>query len=257
MASEITLYSMMICPFAQRTRIHLELVGLPFELVNLDICAPRPAWFLALNSAGQVPVLVRGDDIVCDSPVIADYIQTIATNPLPAGRTPERQNAIRSLVDYAGKDFIAGLYMLLAARTADERAARVDAALETFRWLDAFLAEHGPDDTAPPWLDGGFGVAEMMIAPFFLRYEVVRYYQEFEVPDAPGYHRVARWRDAMLEHPVVRSTAESVPDLIKLYEDYTLGFFNGAVPPDRDRSSLDLASPLADRPLPDRAASVL
>ncbi|MDJ0867927.1 MAG: hypothetical protein QNK03_17615 [Myxococcota bacterium] len=50
--------------------------------------------------------------------------------------------------------------------------------------------------------------------------------------------------------------SESVLDLIKLYEDYTLGYYNGAVPPGRARSSLDLAVPPASRPLPARASSV-
>ena len=59
-----------------------------------------------------------------------------------------------------------------------------------------------------------------------------------------------------LGFPVVLKTAESIPDLIKLYEDYTIGFFNGAVPTGKERSSLDLAVPLADRPMPERAASV-
>lgn len=45
----IRLYSMVTCPFAQRTRIHLDLLELPFELEDFDICHPRPDWFLQLN----------------------------------------------------------------------------------------------------------------------------------------------------------------------------------------------------------------
>lgn len=240
------LYSMVICPFAQRTRIHLELLDIPFELVNLDICTPRPAWFLELNPAGQVPVLVYGDEVVADSPLVADFLQKVSDKPLPAG-------SIRSLVPYVGNEFIAGLYILMAAKTPEERKERIENALDTYRWLDRFLADHAEGD---PWVGETFGFAEMMIAPFFLRYEVVRYYQAFDVPETAEFERVVRWRDAMLAHPVVQSTAESVSDLIKLYEDYTLGFFNGAVPTGRERSSCDLSIPLDARPLPPRAASV-
>ena len=73
---------MVICPFAQRTRLHLELLGLPYELQNLDICRPRPDGFLALNPTGQVPVVERGDDVVCDSSVVAEYL-------LPSGEPCE------------------------------------------------------------------------------------------------------------------------------------------------------------------------
>lgn len=41
-------------------------------------------------------------------------------------------------------------------------------------------------------------------------------------------------------------------DYIKLYEDYALGYGNGAVPQGRSRSSFDLTVPLAARPLPPR-----
>ena len=35
-----------------------------------------------------------------------------------------------------------------------------------------------------------------------------------------------------------------------------IGFYNGAVPTGAERSSLDLTPPLAERPMPERAASV-
>jgi glutathione S-transferase len=41
-------------------------------------------------------------------------------------------------------------------------------------------------------------------------------------------------------------------DFIKLYEDYSLGYGNGAAPAGRARSSLDLSMPLAERPMPVR-----
>jgi glutathione S-transferase len=37
---------------------------------------------------------------------------------------------------------------------------------------------------------------------------------------------------------------------IKLYADYSLGYSNGALPPGRERSALDMSVPLESRPLP-------
>ncbi|MEM7413534.1 MAG: glutathione S-transferase family protein [Myxococcota bacterium] len=249
----IQLYSMMICPFAQRTRIHLELLELPYVLEDLDICAPRPDWFLALNPAGQVPVIVRGDDVVSDSSVVSEYLQEIAPSPLPFGTSAVERARQRGFVKYVDSRFLPAMYLLLAARTPDEREQRIAAALETFRWLEDFLVT---PSSGTPFINGEFGVPEVAIAPFLLRYEVVRYYQDFELPESGAFDRVIRWRDAMLALPVVQKTAESIPDLIKLYEDYTIGSYNGAVPPGKERSSLDLAAPLAERPMPGRAASV-
>ncbi|MDJ0786482.1 MAG: glutathione S-transferase family protein [Myxococcota bacterium] len=249
----IQLYSMMICPFAQRTRIHLELLDLPYELTNLDICKPRPEWFLELNPAGQVPVVVRGDDVVSDSSVVSEYLQEIAPTPLPFGQEPAERARQRGFVKFVDGRFVPAMYLLLAARTPEEREQRAKAALETFRWLEGFLAT---PPSGAPFVNGEFGLPEVVIAPFLLRYEVVRYYQDFALPEDGGFDRVIRWRDAMLALPVVQKTAESIPDLIKLYEDYTIGSYNGAVPEGKERSSLDLAIPPASRPMPERAASV-
>ncbi len=246
-------YSMMICPFAQRTRLHLDLLGLPYELENLDICAPRPDWFLELNPAGQVPVLVRGDDVVCDSSIVSEYLQEIAPEPLPFGRAPAERARQRGFVKFVDARFVPALYMLMAAQSPEDRETRRAGAWETFRWLDDFLAASEGEGA---FVNDALGVPEVVIAPFLLRYEVVCYYQDLEMPGRDELPHFAAWRERILETPAVRATAESVPDLIKLYEDYTIGSYNGAVPPGKERSSLDLAVPLDTRPVPPRAASV-
>ena len=252
-SSKIKLYSMMICPFAQRTRIHLDLTALPHEMEDLDICQPRPDWFLELNPTGQVPVVLNGDDVVYDSSVVSEYLQEIPGGALPFGETAAERARQRGFIKFVDGRFVPAMYLLMAAQTPELRAQRIEAALETFRWLESFLATP-PSGT--PFVNGAFGIPEVVIAPFLLRYEVVNYYQDFALPEDGEFERVIRWRDAMLALPTVRKTAETVPDLIKLYEDYTIGAYNGAVPPGRERSSLDLATPLAERPMPERAAPV-
>ena len=249
----LRLYSMMICPFAQRIRIHLQLKGFPFQLEELDICRPRPSWFLKLNPTGQVPVLLNGDDVVCDSTIISEYIEESLHNPLPFGGTPARRARIRSAIKYIDSHFVPALYQLMAARTAEERAERIDTSLITWRWLNDFLASV----TVPgDFVDGKFGLAEIAIAPFLLRYEVVRHYQEFAPPSGPDYEHVAQWRDQILSFSVVRSTAESVEDLIKLYEDYSYGHYSGSARPGQSLSSLDLSVPPSTRSVPPKSSSV-
>jgi len=248
----ITVYSMPICPFAQRTRIHLQQTGDPFELVDLDICKPRPDWFLALNPKGQVPVLVWGDDVVTDSAVVGEYIQDRTRNPLSFGRTPLERAHVREFARFVDSSFIPRLYSLMAAQTPDQREERIELMLESFRAIEQFLERMGW--SANDELE--FGMAEVAIAPFFLRGEVMAYYQDFKLPKADDYKRVSAWRERLLASDVVRGTAESREDLIKMYEDYTIGYFNGAVPPGHERSSSDLSIPLSSRPLPPRAVTV-
>lgn len=247
----VRLYSMVICPFAQRTRIHLQLKNIPFELVNLDICKPRPDWFLSLNTSGQVPVLAVDTEVTYDSSLISEYIEERFSHPLPFGGSPLERYKLRELIKYTDTKFIPALYMLMASQTEEERATRLEAALTTWRWLNSFLEQHTYEGG---FLGASFGLGEISIAPFFLRYEVISYYHDFELPTGADYKYVKQWLSEILKAPVVRQTAETTNDLIKMYEDYTVGYFNGAIPPGKKISSSDLSIPLDNRPMPYKAA---
>lgn len=61
---------------AHRARLFLSLLGVPHDLVEVDLMAgahKRPE-FLALNPFGQVPVLEDGDVVVPDSTAILVYL---------------------------------------------------------------------------------------------------------------------------------------------------------------------------------------
>ena len=74
-----------MCPFAQKAWIALEASDTPYDLkeVSLYGSGGKPSWFLKLNPAGTVPVLVdsRSDDVNVypDSELILDYIKDFST----------------------------------------------------------------------------------------------------------------------------------------------------------------------------------
>jgi glutathione S-transferase len=125
--------------------------------------------------------------------------------------------------------------------------------LASWRWINDFLCwhnEHGDFLFEAPSL------ADFSLAPFVQRYAVARYYRYLEIPPGPEYRRVQRWRDALLQHPVVQATGFPEDDLIKVYEDYALGYDDAQVPPGREHSSFNLVVPLCERPLPSRPLQV-
>ncbi|WP_316191915.1 MULTISPECIES: glutathione S-transferase [unclassified Bradyrhizobium] len=74
--SQRRLYHFALSGHAHRARLMLSLLGLPCELVEVDLkggAHKRPD-FLALNSFGQVPVLVDGDAVIPDSNAILVYL---------------------------------------------------------------------------------------------------------------------------------------------------------------------------------------
>ncbi|HVK75491.1 MAG TPA: glutathione S-transferase [Kofleriaceae bacterium] len=82
---------------AHRVELFLSLLGLPCQLVDVDIRAgehKQPA-FLRLNRFGQIPVLEDGDHVVADSNAILVYL---ALGHDPSGRWYPREPAVAAEV---------------------------------------------------------------------------------------------------------------------------------------------------------------
>jgi len=250
--AQLELYSMAVCPFAQRARIMLALKGVEFSLTEIDITRPRPAWFLEINPLGQVPVIRHEGKLLNESSVICEYLEDAFPEPKVASRDPYRKALGRILADHCNQKFVPAMYRLLLNQDRAQDAKLTEEALSSWRWVNDFLDKHNPGGTYLH--DGdGFALAEVNFAPFFMRYCLNEYYRGFRLPDEPAYARVRRFRDALLENEAVRQTGMSDEDFIKLYYDYARGYGNGAVPPGSTHSSFDMSIPLSQRPMPPRS----
>jgi glutathione S-transferase len=242
---KLTIYSMAACPYAQRTRILLQVKGINSDLVEIDLSKPRPQWFLEINPAGKVPALVHRGRALNESSVINEYLEDCFPDVPLFPKEPYERALSRTLIEYCNGRFTTNLYRLLMEQDDSRRHRIAEAAVQDWNWLDEFLARAGYEGG---FLFGRFGMAELSYAPFFQRYWLNTYFWNFDVP--PSLARALRWRDASLGHDSVRATSLSRDEYIKLYADYALGFANGKVPPGQARSSLDLSIPLSARPLP-------
>ncbi|CCD96601.1 putative glutathione S-transferase (gstA/gst-like) [Bradyrhizobium sp. ORS 375] len=74
--SERRLYHFAVSGHAHRARLMLSLLGVPCELIDVDLKggAHKQPEFLALNPFGQVPALVDGDAVIPDSNAILVYL---------------------------------------------------------------------------------------------------------------------------------------------------------------------------------------
>jgi glutathione S-transferase len=101
-----TLYHLWLCPFARKVRIVLAEKKLPFEL-EIEKVWERRDEFLALNPAGEVPVLLvaNGEEggplVLSDSAVISEYLEETCPEPGLLGSDPDaraeaRPGSIRS-----------------------------------------------------------------------------------------------------------------------------------------------------------------
>jgi len=93
-----TLYHLWLSPFCRKVRIALAEKGLDFEMKAENLWQRRPE-FLALNPAGEVPVLVEDDGrVLADATAIAEYLDEVfPLPPLVPGDARERAE-VRRLV---------------------------------------------------------------------------------------------------------------------------------------------------------------
>ena len=99
-----TLYHLWLSPFCRKIRIALAEKGLDFELKAENLWERRDA-FLALNPAGEVPVLVEENGpTVIDSNAICEYLdETHPEPPLYPGDAAARAEVRRLVAWFDGK----------------------------------------------------------------------------------------------------------------------------------------------------------
>ncbi|MDR2365518.1 MAG: glutathione S-transferase [Zoogloeaceae bacterium] len=70
----LTLYGTPTSGHTHRVELLLSMLGLPFTWIAAPETVRRSEAFLQLNPLGQIPVLVDGDEVVCDSGAILVYL---------------------------------------------------------------------------------------------------------------------------------------------------------------------------------------
>lgn len=100
-----TLYHLWLSPFCRKVRIVLAEKRLEFEMAVEPVWERRDA-FLAMNPAGEVPVLVEPDGaILAHSTAICEYIEAIQPQPGLTGRDPLAGAEVRRLVAWFDERF--------------------------------------------------------------------------------------------------------------------------------------------------------
>lgn len=86
---------------AYRVRIALNLKGISYESLGVDLRAPasvqRSADFLAVNPEGLVPVLVDGERTFTQSLAIIEYLEETRPQPPLLPRVPRERAQVRAL----------------------------------------------------------------------------------------------------------------------------------------------------------------
>lgn len=192
-----TIYDAPRCPFCARVRIQLAEKGIEHELVPLDL-DDRPDFIKELNPpAGRVPVLVDGDFVLPESPVIMEYLEERFPEPslLPADR---EERAQARLLVFRFDAYLGDPYYDLYFDRPDGSPDRLAAALGA---LDARLQRQ-------PYLSGSsYGIADVAYVPWIYRAETRLSF------DLAPYAALREWAERLAERPAIAAEIEVVEGL--------------------------------------------
>lgn len=248
MTDKHIVYHIPVCPFSQRLEILLALRGQEdaVEFCVVDITKPRdPALLKKTRGTTALPVLETPQGaIVKESLVILRYLDEVIKGA-PLRRSDPTEHAVESMLVAQEGPFTMAGYMFVMNRDPEQRNAHLEKLLGLYRTMDDFLQAHSPEG---PFLFDSFGLAEAVFTPMFKRFWFLDYYEDFELPDAPEYARVRRWKEACMAHDSTNQVSKE--EIVKLYYDYALGAGNGALVEGRKVSSFAFDPSWQTRPWP-------
>lgn len=142
-APAITLYGTPLSGHAHRVEALLNQLGLPYGYVNAPADVRKTPEFLALNPLGQIPVLVDGDTVLCDSTAILIYlIEQYAPDSAWLPRDPRTRAEVQRWLSIASAEVRFGPAMARAVRQWN-MPGHLESALAVaerlFRFMDAHL----------------------------------------------------------------------------------------------------------------------
>jgi glutathione S-transferase len=99
------LHHLWLSPFCRKVRLVLEEKSLAYDL-RIEKVWERSEEFLALNPAGQIPVLVEPDGaVLSESSAICEYLEETVPDPALMPRTPLERAEVRRLVGWFDNKF--------------------------------------------------------------------------------------------------------------------------------------------------------
>ncbi|KJX96614.1 glutathione S-transferase like protein [Zymoseptoria brevis] len=211
--SELKLYGSCFCPFVHRVWISLELKGLDYEYVEVDVYR-KPKLLLGINPRGLVPALRHGDWGMYESTVVMEYLEDLNEGRALLSSDPKLRAHSRLWVDHINRHIIPAFYKYLQAQ---EPADQVKFAGELKDHISK--AVDAADEEGPFFLGSEMGFVDVQLAPWVVRLEkVLKPYRGWPSPE-PG-SRWEKWVNAIEQSEPVKKTTSDDELYLDSYERY-------------------------------------
>ncbi|KAK4506686.1 hypothetical protein PRZ48_000419 [Zasmidium cellare] len=199
---DLKLYGSCFCPFVHRVWISLELKGLGYQYVEVDVYR-KPKLLLDINPRGLVPALRHGDWGCYESTVLMEYLEDLQQGTALLPSDPKLRASSRLWSDHINRHIIPAFYKYLQAQEPDDQ---VKFAGELKGHISK--AVDAADPEGPFFLGKDMTFVDVQLAPWIVRLEkVLKPYRGWPDPD-PG-SRWEKWvRAVEASEPVKRTTSD-------------------------------------------------
>lgn len=212
---KLQLYCSWFCPFAQRAWIALEQKGAEYEYVEVDPYN-KTKEFLAINPRGLIPVLVQDNKTVYESSVCIEYIdEAFQTGVSLLPKDPMDRAQVRMWCDFVSKRIVPPYYQMLQMQQKEQQDEAKDKLLQHLLTITKAMSPEGPFFTGQT-----FGMVDIMMIPHVIRFNVLKYYRDFQIPETKEFERFCIWKKACENHPSVKATLADNEKLIESYRRY-------------------------------------
>lgn len=172
--------------------------------------------FMEASPRGLVPAIRHGSNVVWESLVAAEYIDSVFGTGLLLPKDPYERARIQIWCDHCTHRIQKAYYQALMAQTAADRAMHVEHWKDECRSLAKEMSTEGPF-----FMGERFTMVDVALAPFWQRMIWVGgHYLDLEFPCDDYFKRLNVWWRACASRPSIAATLVSKPRLIATYSDY-------------------------------------
>eukprot|EP00745_Piridium_sociabile_P019597 TRINITY_DN29633_c0_g1_i2.p2 TRINITY_DN29633_c0_g1~~TRINITY_DN29633_c0_g1_i2.p2 ORF type:complete len:269 (+),score=78.35 TRINITY_DN29633_c0_g1_i2:79-885(+) len=211
----LRLYSMRMCPYAQRARLILSAKKVKYDLINVDL-NNKPDWFFEINFYGEVPVVIHNGKNVYESLICAEYLEEAFPQPKLYSTDCYQRALERIYFNHWTKKGIPTFYGMLKAGCLDKDLAEK---------LDVNVAKMEEFMTAvkKPYYSGDKpGFSDYMIWPWFERMYMLEQITGYKM-SPEKFPKMTAWVALMWKDPVVQECKIDAQLFITHYSMYRTG----------------------------------
>lgn len=212
----LRLYSMRMCPYAQRARLVLSAKKVRYDRVNMDL-NNKPDWFFDINCYGEVPVIIHRGKNVYESLICSEYLEEAFPDPKLYATDVYQRALERIYFNHWTKKGIPSFYSLLKAGSGDR--ALLEKLQQNIGKMEEFLAT-----ADKPYFHGDTpGFPDYMVWPWFERMAMLETITDCKVMTVEKFPRMVGWVESMWKDPAVQECQIDPQLFVEHYSQYRTG----------------------------------